>query len=215
MPFKRAQTSVPVLEAIASRWSGRAIDPDRPVRREHLLAMFEAARWAPSCFGDQPWHYVFGNRFRSEFGWQRAFDCLTTGNQLWAKNAPVLILSVASAEFRRDGRPNRWSQHDTGAASENLCLQGVALGLVVHQMGGFSVQRARESFAIPRDCQPMAIIAVGHPAPVDSLEGELRDKELAQRERLPLEECVFEDRWGVPWSRRVDDNEEQLNWPAP
>jgi nitroreductase len=201
---KRAETSVPILEPIANRWSGRAIDPDRPVRRLQLLALLEAARWAPSCFGDEPWRYIVWDRGRGELGWQKAFDCLSTGNQLWAKNAPVLMLSLAGSRFRKTGKTNRWAQHDTGAASENLCLQGLALGLVVHQMGGFNAARSRSSFSIPPEFEPMAMIAVGHPAPVDSLDPDIREKELAARHREPLELCFFEDRWGSPIARRFD-----------
>jgi len=204
MPLERAETLVPILEAIANRWSGRAIDPDRPVLRVQLLALLEAARWAPSCYGDEPWRYILWDRSRSELGWQKAFDCLSTRNQLWARNAPVLVLSLADSRFRRDGKPNRWGQHDTGAASLNLCLQGGAMGLVVHQMGGFSAERARESFSIPGHYQPMAMIAVGHPALVDSLDRELREKELAPRRRQPLEATFFEERWGAPLHRRGD-----------
>jgi nitroreductase len=194
--LKPAQTQVPVADVLALRWSARAIDPNRPVARQDLLSLLEAARWAPSCYGDQPWRYLIWDRFHNPAGWDQAFACLAEGNKVWVKNAPVLLLSVAAPVFRATGKPNRWSQHDTGAASENLCLQATALGLVAHQMGGFDADKAKASFAIPADHVCMAMIAVGYPAHPSILEGELRTREEAPRERLPLGECFFEGEWG-------------------
>jgi nitroreductase len=194
---KVAPTVLPIAELITRRWSARAIDPDRPVSRSDLLALLEAARWAPSCFGDQPWRYLVWDRFRDATGWSQAFACLAEGNQAWAKNAPVLLLSLAAPKFHTNGKANRWSQHDTGAASENLCLQAAALELVAHQMGGFDVARIRASFNLPTDHDCLAMIAVGHPAPVEVLSEELRAREMAPRQRLPLGECFFESGWGT------------------
>ncbi len=193
---KPAQTSVALCDVIARRWSPRAIDPAQPVRREQLVALLEAARWAPSCFGDEPWRYLVQDRFRGAAGWQQAFDCLAEGNQIWVKNAPVLLLAVATPNFGHNQQPNRWAPYDTGAASENLCLQATALGLVAHQMGGFDPEKAQRAFQIPADHLCMAMIAVGHPGSVEDLPAALRDKEQAPRQRKPLEQIAFEGVWG-------------------
>ncbi len=193
---KPAQTQVPIADIVALRWSARAIDPYTAVTRDELLALLEAARWAPSCFGEQPWRYLIWDKFHDPAGWDKAFACLSEGNKVWVKNAPVLLLSVAAPIFSTNGKPNRWSQHDTGAASENLCLQATALGLVAHQMGGFDPDQVRAAFAIPADHTCMAMIAVGHPAPSSILEGDLRTREEAPRQRLPLSECFFVGEWG-------------------
>jgi nitroreductase len=97
---KPAVTQVAIADLIARRWSPRAIDPDQPVSREHLLALLEAARWAPSCFGDQPWRYLVWDRFRDAAGWQQAFECLAEGNQGWVKNAPYVVAGGGCAQFR-------------------------------------------------------------------------------------------------------------------
>lgn len=195
MREKPAITQTPIADLIARRWSARAMDPDQPVSHEQLLALLEAARWAPSCFGDQPWHYLLWDRFRDPAGWRQAFDCLAEGNQIWVKNAPVLLLSVAADQFGHNGKPNRWAQHDTGAASENLCLQATALGLVAHQMGGFDADQAKARFAIPANHVCLAMIAVGHPGPVEALPEELRHNERAPRRRKALADFVFDGQW--------------------
>ena len=196
MSEKRAVTQQPVADLIARRWSGRAIAADQPVSREQLLALLEAARWAPSCFGDEPWRYLVWDRFADPENWQRAFACLAEANQAWVKNAPILLLSVAAPNFGHNGQLNRWAQHDVGAANENICLQAMDLGLVAHQMGGFDADKAKAAFAIPADHQCMAMIAIGHPAPADSLPDALRERELAPRKRKPLDEIVFRGDWG-------------------
>ncbi len=195
---KPAITQTPIHPLIAARWSGRAYDPAKPVSRDHLLALLEAARWAPSCYGDEPWRYVVWDREADADGWRRAFDCLAPGNQAWVKDAPLLMLSAADSLFNHNGNPNRWGQHDTGAASENLCLQAEALGLMAHQMGGFDADKARAVAGVPERFTPMAMIAVGHPADPASFSDEARERETAPRKRRALGELFFHGAWGRP-----------------
>jgi len=194
---KPARTQVPIHELIARRWSPRAFDVSRPVSREQLLSLLEAARWAPSCYGDEPWRYIVWDRNADAASWQKAFDCLGEFNQQWVKNTPILMLALASRNFR-NGKPNRHGQYDTGAASENLCLQATALGLMAHQMGGFDAVKIADVFGIPDEFTCMAMIAVGYQAEPDVLDGTLKESELAERARRPLGENFFEAGWGVP-----------------
>ena len=196
IPHKPAITRVPIHELIAQRWSPVAFDPQRPVSRAQLIALLEAARWAPSCFGDQPWRYIVWDRFTDPAAWEQAQNCLTPGNQDWARNPPILMLSLAGSVFSATGKPNRWAQHDTGAASENICLQATALGLMAHQMGGFDADKARALFGIPEDYTAMAMIAVGYQGTSDVLNDKLREREAAARERRPLGEKFFAGAWG-------------------
>lgn len=197
---KPAQTAVPIHELIARRWSPRAFDPARPVTDAQVTALLEAARWAPSCYGDQPWRFLVWNRAKDPDGWRRAFDCLAEGNQVWVKNVAVLIAALAEPRFRHNGEPNRWAAYDTGAAAMSLGLQAVALGLAAHPMGGFDATRLKETFGVPDTVTPMAMIAVGHPAAPECLPPEIRERELAPRTRLPLGEIAFAGRWGRPWT---------------
>jgi nitroreductase len=202
MHRKFADTHVPIHDLLARRWSGRAFDRGRPVSREQLTALLEAARWAPSCYGDEPWRFIVWDRFRDETAWQKAFECLGEWNRKWARTAPVLLLSAADSVFTKNGKPNRWGQHDTGAAGENLQLQAAALGLMAHPMGGFDADKARREFGVPERFTPMAMIAVGHPAPAETLEGEYRDAEIAARGRTPLGTRFFEGGWDIPFDAR-------------
>lgn len=202
MSLKLAQTQVPINDVLARRTSGRAYDPLKPVARETLVALLEAARWAPSCFNEQPWRFMVWDRNADAAGWQKAFECVGEWNQKWVVNAPVLLLACASRFYEKNGKPNRWDQHDTGAASLNLALQATDLGLVAHPFGGYDPDKARVTFSIPETFTPMAMIAVGYPAPAETLTGEYLESELAIRERKPLGECFFESAWGAPVKTR-------------
>ena len=196
---KKAETSVPVNDLIARRWSGRAFDPVRPVADRDIVALLEAARWAPSCYGEQPWRYIVCNKHTNPDAWRKLLTSLAEGNRSWAGNAPLLILVVADNFMARDGRANRWGQYDTGAASMNLCLQATELGLMTHQMGGFDVQMTRKLFCIPVYCTPMSVLAVGSQLSVSAIAPEIRERELRPRMRRPLTECFFDGGWDVPY----------------
>ena len=196
MQQKPAITRVKIHDIIQARWSPRAFDPDKPVSHDDLLSLLEAARWAPSCFNDQPWRFVVCDKATDETGWQHAFSILAEKNRRWAKNAPVLMLAVAMENFNHNGQANRWAMYDTGAASVSMCLQATALGLCVHQMGGFDAEKAREVFNLPGDCKPMAMMAVGYQAEANMLDDDFKEAELAARSRAALNEQFYAGQWG-------------------
>ncbi len=195
---KNALTSVPINPLIAARWSGRAFNPDRPVEPEKIQALIEAARWAPSCFGDEPWRYVICNRYSNHDAWERALSCLSEGNRDWAVNAPLLLLVCANTVFRKNGKPNRWAQYDTGAASMSLCIQATDLGLMVHQMGGYDTKQAAKLFNVPDTFTSMAMMAVGYQFSREELGDDLSDRELSERQRSDLNELFFDGTWDAP-----------------
>jgi nitroreductase len=193
---KPAITEAAIDPTIANRWSGRAYDASKPVSHEQVISLLEAARWAPSCFGDQPWRFIVWNKGTNPDAWQLGFDCLVPGNQSWVINAPVLLLVCADTLFSHNEKPNRWGEYDTGAAAENLCLQASSMGLMAHQMGGFDADKARKTFAIPERYTLMAMVSVGYQAPIESLEGENLARETAARSRKPLEALFYANSWG-------------------
>jgi nitroreductase len=195
---KNAITSVSIHDLMQRRWSPRAFDSNRPVSRAQLAALLEAARWAPSCNGVEPWRYMVWDRTQDSEGFEKVYDCLSDSNKLWVKNVPLLLLAVASSDPLPPDRPNRWTQHDTGMASMAIVLQAVALGLAAHQMAGYNVEKLRGAFAIPPEFTPMALIAVGYQASPDVLDEATKKKELVARARKPLAERFFESGWGKP-----------------
>ncbi|MDI1308392.1 MAG: nitroreductase family protein [Methylotenera sp.] len=193
-----ANTQVNIDETLANRWSGRAYDANKSVSTEQITALLEAARWAPSCFGDQPWRFVVWDKNTDTPAWQQAFDCLAPSNQTWVKDGSVLLLVCADSLFNHNQQPNRWAQYDTGAAAENLCLQASSMGLMAHQMGGFNADLAREKFSIPAQFTPMAMVCVGYAADIATVTGEALARETAPRSRRLLNELFFAGSWGQP-----------------
>ena len=194
---KPAETATPIIDALAERWSGRAYDPDRSIDRHALLSVLEAARWTPSCFGYQPWRLLIWDRRQADGPWQHAFACLAESNRAWARQAPILMLACADRQFA-DGRPNRWAHYDTGAALMSLSVQATALGLMVHQMGGFNAEQARTAFAIPERFDCLTMITLGYQLERASIPAVLQEREHAPRARRPLGELFFANAWDQP-----------------
>jgi len=193
-PHKPATTSAPVIDAIKHRWSPRAFD-SRPVEPEKLRSLFEAARWAASSYGAQPWSFIVATKDDPE-NYKRVLETFVEFNQGWAKGAPVVALSVANHKFPHNGQPNRHAFHDVGQAAANLALQATALGLQIHQMAGIDPEKARKTFGVPEDHEVVAGFAIGYPGDPAGLPEPLRERELAARERKPLSSFVFSGHWG-------------------
>ena len=201
MESKIAETRRDIDPLLANRWSPRAINPDRPLSGETLTSLFEAARWAPSCFNQQPWRYLVCNKFTHRESWDQALLTLVPGNSRWASNAPVLIVAFADHDSKlSNGEQTRWAAYDTGAASENICLQASALGLAAHQMGGFDAAKLISLFAVPDGYEPLAVIAVGYAGDANLLQDWQREQEIGPRSRLPLHKIVFSGEWKQSFS---------------
>ena len=174
---------------LAERWSPRAFSPD-PVPRDQLLQLFEAARWAPSSYNEQPWRYIVATKDNSEH-FEKVLSCLVEFNQQWARQAPVLAISIASKTFQKNGKPNRHALHDVGAASAMLSIQATALGLFVHQMAGIDIEKIRQEFALNEDEEPVAGLAIGKAGDSETLPEKFREGESKPRTRKPLSEVVW------------------------
>ncbi len=197
---KKASQRAPIHSLIASRWSGRAYDESRTVSVENIHSLLEAARWAPSCFGDEPWRYIVTDKTVDLDSWEKALSCLSEGNQSWAKAAPVLILVCAHKQFSHNNKPNRWAEYDTGAATLSLVLQATDLGLMAHQMGGYDRDRAQELFHVPDDYGTIAVMAIGYQLNANELPNDLKERELSERKRNEPEQLFYKGDWGQPVS---------------
>lgn len=181
---KTADTCQPIHSLIAERWSPRAFLPDA-IDADVRMALKEAARWTPSCFGAEPWMFVFADKHDNPQAWDKLFAALVDGNKAWAKNAPLLVLACARRNFD-NGKANRHYGYDTGAAAMSIVLQAQASGLYCHQMGGFDPTAAAAAFAIPADVECLAVIAIGKMGDASSLPEPLYEREVAPRQRKPL-----------------------------
>ena len=182
---KSAKTETSVHPLIRKRWSPRAFS-DKPVPEELLHTLFEAASWAASSYNEQPWQYLYAHR-SNEAGFNRLLSCINEFNRAWAKEAGVLVLSLAQIHLVRNGQPNRHYMHDTGAANTNLLLQAADLDIYGHMMGGFDYEKTVAEFDLNKDgLEPVCFMALGYLGDPEQLDEPLRSREQAERSRKPL-----------------------------
>jgi nitroreductase len=178
-----------VLDIIKNRKSRRAYS-NRQIEPHVIKSLFEAARWAPSSMNDQPWTYIYATKDQPEL-WNKLFDALNESNQVWAKEAPLLVLSMARKNFTQNGRPNGSAKYDLGSANAFLTLQATDLDLNIHQMGGYDHDKAIANLNIPDSYELGVIMAIGYLGDADTLPDNLKQRELAPRQRHLQREFVM------------------------
>ncbi|MFH5832594.1 nitroreductase family protein [Halalkalibaculum sp. DA3122] len=179
-----SDTHYPVHPLIQQRWSprsfsGEAVDPDL------LRQLFDAARWAPSSYNEQPWRFIVATRDHPE-EYEQLLDILNPGNRRWAQEAPVLILTVVKTIFSGSGSPNRSARHDLGQAVAYLTLEAMNHDIYLHQMAGIDLGAARDVFNIPEGYEPFTGIALGYLGEAEPSSG---------RSRKKLDEIAFRGDW--------------------
>lgn len=178
-----------IHELITMRWSPVAFD-EKAVEYEKIHLLFEAAKWAPSGRNAQPWRFIYANRDMSEY--QLLFDLLDEGNKAWAATAPLLVLTLAQTISTYKNRPNRLAFFEAGMAVSNLLLQATHMGLFVHQMGGYDVDKAKEVLVIPTRYEPMAMMAIGYKGDPNKLPKKLAARENQERTRMEISKFLVQ-----------------------
>lgn len=190
-----------LLPELEARRASRMVGGD-PLSAEEVEALLEAARLAPSCFNNQPWHLVTCGTEADgspDPGLVALRETLNEGNR-WAAQAPLLVLlcTEASLDCRLDeGRD--YAYFDCGLAAMALMLEATRLGLVAHPMAGFSASKARKALGIPRAIVPLVLFAVGRPGSNGALAPWQVEKEGAPRERKHISEFAHRGRWDTSW----------------
>jgi nitroreductase len=182
------QSGHSIQSYILHRWSPRAFS-DEAIVEEELMALFEAARWAPSSYNNQPWRFIYAKRGTPH--WDRLFGLMGEFNQSWTHKAAVLIVVISKKTFDFNGKPSSTHRFDTGAAWENLALEASARGLVAHGMEGFDYEKARSELGVPDEYDVEAMIAIGKPGKKEDLPPDLQEREVSS-DRRPLSEIVME-----------------------
>ena len=171
-----------------NRWSPRSMSGEE-LNDQDIMSLFEAARWAPSSFNNQPWRFIYAKRNTQH--WDRLFSLLYEGNKVWAVNAAVLVVVISRKNFEYDERPSITHQLDAGAAWENLALEASLHGIVTHGMEGFDYKKARVDLGISDNFDVMAMIAIGKRGPKENLPLKLQEREFPN-DIKPLADIVME-----------------------
>lgn len=144
--FSKRDPSPGVAEEFPARWSPRSfVKTDIPA--EDLTVIFDAARWAPSAYNEQPWRILTS----TDETFETFLNLLVEPNQKWAKNASVIGFMVAKKTFTHNGKPNDWAVYDCGSAWMSLTLQARKLGLYTHGMAGIKKDPIYEVFGIDKN----------------------------------------------------------------
>jgi nitroreductase len=185
---KAAITTVPLHPLLAERWSPRGFDRSHEINDDNLVALLEAARWAPSAANTQPWRFLVARR--GDEAHARLFAALAPGNQAWAGAASTLVL-VAARTAAEDGKPQPWALYDTGQAVAALVTQAQADGLAVHQMGGFDTAAVRAEFGLDEAITPVVVLAIGRHDSAADLPEPLAAREATPRSRYQLDDLLL------------------------
>ncbi len=182
------KTDYKIEPLFVERWSPRAMSGNA-ITRAALMPLFEAARWAPSSYNNQPWRFYYALKDGAK--WSSFFELLAAPNRAWCANAGALVVIASKRTFDRDGKPSRTHSFDTGAAWAQFALQGSVAGLVVHGMEGFDYLKAQELLGLSTDYAIEAMAAVGYPGKKEDLPEALQKMEKPSS-RKNLVETVFE-----------------------
>ncbi len=176
------------------RWSPRSFDADAVLTDQQVASLLEAARWAASASNVQARRFVVARRGSA------AFDAVVANlmgfNRSWAPSASLLVVAIAVVAPEEEGaaaQAYRWAEYDLGQSMANLATEAHALGLHVHPMGGIEVDGLRRAFDLPERFRPVTVVAVGTVAHPELLPERYRERESAERSRLPLAELVLVD----------------------
>jgi nitroreductase len=178
----------PINPLILNRWSPRSMTGEE-LGDDEIMSLFEAARWAPSSYNNQPWRFIYAKRNTKH--WDRLFNLLVEANKIWTKNAALLAVVISRKNFEYNEKPARTHQFDAGSAWENLALEASSRGIVAHGMQGFDYEKARVELGIPIDFEVLAMIAIGKRGLKENLPPELQDKE-KPTDRKPLKDIIME-----------------------
>ena len=175
------------------RWSPRSFDSQELTDSE-ITKLFEAIRWSPSAFNEQPWHFIYADR-RDMKAFKNVHSCLAEGNQSWTINSSMLIITFVKTAFDRNGKSNAFAAHDLGGASANMTIQALDMDLYVHQMAGIQKDVIHKKFKVPLGWEPLTMLAVGHLGPSDDLDDRLRKGEEGEQIRHGLTEIYSMNKW--------------------
>jgi|DEB19_MinimDraft_2_1074335.scaffolds.fasta_scaffold00408_9 nitroreductase len=186
--IKVAKTNFPVLDIIKKRWSARAFS-DQVITDDQLNTLLEAASWAASANNEQPWQFLYAKK--NTEGFNKIWSCLMPGNQPWAINASVLLVSIARNTFEANQKPNPFGMHDLGMATSNMLLQASDMNIYSHPMAGFDKAKLIADLNLSENQMPICVIALGFLAPADTLEEPFKERELTPRNRKAVSEFAF------------------------
>ena len=150
-----------MIEAIENRRSIRKFNPEKPVTREQLNRLLEAAMLAPSACNSRPWEFIAITKreILDEIARVHPFAGMCA-----SATAAIVIVAIPQA---KEGAFGYYPQ-DCAAATQNILLEAASLGLGTCWCGVYPrenhIECIREIFKIEEPKIPFNVIAIGTPA---------------------------------------------------
>ena len=191
-----------IHELLKKRFSPRTFS-DKKIEHEQIVDLLEAARWAPSSMNEQPWRFLIAEKDDPQT-FNNLLGSLKVNNQAWAKNASLLILTMARIDSEITKQINKHALYDLGNSVAHLTFQAMTMGIYIRQMGGFDPDKTRAIFAVPDNFIPVSVLAIGYKGNPESLPEDLKKKELALRQRKDLSEIAFTGKFGNSFSEKLN-----------
>ncbi len=180
-----------IIPELKNRESPLVFD-EKDVEKEKIESLVEAARWAPSCFNNQSWNYVFVNKGDSTR--KDLEEALSLGNR-WAKKAPVLVAVGAKPDEDCDVNGLPYYAYDAGLSVMSMVVEAEYLGLRTHQMAGYDEEKVRKTLRFPESHRIIVLFALGYEGDVksvwDKLEKRIKDRLAQPRTRKSTEKNFF------------------------
>jgi nitroreductase len=177
-----------ILTPISKRKSEFAFNKQL-ISESDISLLFEAARWAPSSYNEQPWRFFYVTRENDE-KFNSFLSCLVPGNRDWAANASLLVVSAAKKNLTVNGKENVYAVHDTGMATANLLIQAQSLGIATHPMGGYDKKALANLINLPEGFDLLTVIAAGYLGDNAELSETLQKRANAARVRKSVNEIA-------------------------
>lgn len=168
-------------DAVRSRFSVRSYQ-DRPVEREVLTRILDAARSAPSAKNLQECRYVVVTDAHK----RRELAEAACG-QRFVASAPVVIACCSVSDRSTMSCGHARYTIDSGIAIEHLSLAAAAEGLGSCWIGAFSPEMTRRILGIPGSVEVVELLTIGHPAPDAK----------PMKTKKPLAELVCYESWSL------------------
>lgn len=140
--------------------------------------MFEAARWAPSGYNNQPWYFYWTRSGEKAF--VHILTTLPESNQ-WSKTTAVFVIACYILDKEKD--KSRFALYDLGASAMTLVTQAQALGYYCRQIGIFDKDKLLSGLPIAKGHIPFVIMALGKLGDYRYIDDALWKREYVPRKR--------------------------------
>jgi len=172
-----SEQNMSVADVIKNRYSCRKY-ANKPIEKEKLDLIMDAARLAPSAKNLQDWRFVLAT---DEEG-KKALATVARDHMFLAEAGAIIVACGVDDYVMSGGQ--RIGPIDISIALEHIALQATELGLATCWIGSYDDAKVRELLDIPKDAEIIELMGLGYPA-----------DEIREKKRMKNEEIFCFEKW--------------------